>query len=538
MIIHDYLVVGSGCSGSMAAQTLVEKGLKVTMLDAGIEKSPEAAAIPNEDFLTLRKTDADQYKYLIGENASGVSWGKVGKGEQITPPRQHIFKDVDKYIPVDSKVFSTLESLGYGGLGIGWGLQCWEFSKADLLSAGLHPNRMAEAYQTISDRIGLSATNDDTARYTVGNLKRYHASPAMDRNHEYIMSRYTAKKQQLNEKGFYLGRTPLALITKDMGNRKKYAYRDMDFYSDNDQSAWRPWITINQLKKKTNFQYIGGYLVKSFREKEDYIEASCLQLADGSSVTIRCRKLILATSALGSGRVVLRSLGQEGSSLPFLCSPYTYIPCVQPRFMGKAAEPRKLGFAQLSLFHDEAQTNAAASVASLYSYQSLMMFRIIRNVPLDFADARVWLQYLLSSMVIMGIHHPDMTSQQKFIQLNKSSKTATGDILKIGYSLSAAEISKNNSREKDFIAAMRKMGTYSLKRVDPGHGASIHYAGTLPYSDTDKPFTLATNGRLHGTKNVYVADSSGFNYLPAPGLTFSLMANAHIVAKGIADNVA
>jgi hypothetical protein len=35
---------------------------------------------------------------------------------------------------------------------------------------------------------------------------------------------------------------------------------------------------------------------------------------------------------------------------------------------------------------------------------------------------------------------------------------------------------------------------------------------------------------LGGTKNVFVADGSGFKYLPAKGLTLTLMANAHLVA--------
>ena len=80
---------------------------------------------------------------------------------------------------------------------------------------------------------------------------------------------------------------------------------------------------------------------------------------------------------------------------------------------------------------------------------------------------------------------------------------------------------------------MRRLGVHALKRINPGFGASVHYAGTLPFSTEEKPFTLAPNGRLHGTRNVYVADSSGFTRLPAKGLTFTLLANAHLVAESI-----
>ncbi|MDB5184912.1 MAG: hypothetical protein JWN38_720 [Candidatus Saccharibacteria bacterium] len=536
MTIYDYLIVGSGCSGAMAAQTLVDKGLHVTMLDVGIEREPSAPTIPDGDFLQLRQDDPEQYRYLIGDKASGVVWGAVGKGEQITPTRKHILAGVDTYIPMDSTTFSPLESLGYGGLGIGWGLQCWKYSEADLKAAGLDSAKMHAAYQTVSDRIGISATDDDATRYTIGNLKRYQPSPAMDRNHRYIYEKYEAKRQKFNKQGFHLGRTPLGLITKDRDGRKGYAYHDMDFYSDNDQSAWRPWITVNRLKQRPNFTYIGNKLVLSFHEKKDYTELKCLDITTDKTVSFYCRKLILASSTLGTARIVLRSLGSGSTRLPLLCNPYTYVPSVQPRFFGKAAEPKKLGFTQLSLFYDADHTNSDASVASLYSYQSLMLFRIVRHVPLNFVDARILMQYLLSSIVIMGIHHPDKHSDTKFLELMQTGSSPTGDALHVNYELSDAEKAVCSQRERQLIRAMRKMGTYSLKKLDPGYGSSIHYAGTLPYSATDEPFTLAESGRLHGTRTVYVADSSGFNYLPAPGLTFSLMANAHIVAESVAKN--
>lgn len=327
-----------------------------------------------------------------------------------------------------------------------------------------------------------------------------------------------------------MGRTPLALITQDRPGRKKYAYRDMDFYSDNDKSAWRPWITVDVLKKNPGFSYVGGYLVVLFREKKDYVEIVCVGMEDNKKRIFYCRRLVLAASALGSGRLVLRSLGTN-DSLPILCNPYSYVPTVQPRFVGKEIESRKLGFTQLSMFLDKNNDNSNVSVASLYSYQSLMLFRLIRHLPLNFVDARVIMRYLMTGLVIMGIHHPDSVSLHKRISLVANTSTPTSDQLHIDYALTDTELRENKRRTSDFIKSMRKLGAYSKGSIDPGNGASIHYAGTVPFSDSDKPFTLTPTGRLRGTKSIYVADSSGFRYLPAPGLTFSLMANAHLTAE-------
>jgi choline dehydrogenase-like flavoprotein len=75
-----------------------------------------------------------------------------------------------------------------------------------------------------------------------------------------------------------------------------------------------------------------------------------------------------------------------------------------------------------------------------------------------------------------------------------------------------------------------------LKKLRTPIGGSIHYAGSLPFSNTEELYRLAPNGKLYGTKNIYIADASGFSYLPGKGLTLSLMANAHLVAKNILTN--
>jgi hypothetical protein len=530
MEIHDYVVVGSGCSGSIAAQTLVEAGAKVTMLDVGV-KNDSTLKIPDKDFVTLRKTDPRQYRYFIGDHAEGVNWGKIGTGAQITPPRKYIIGLADRYIPSESSTFSSFESLGYGGMGIGWSLQAWEYNKADLKAAGLDYPKMSHAYSSVAKTIGISASDNDATRITIKNFDSYQPAPKMDRNNAALYEKYLLHKKWLNKRGVVVGQTPLAITTNGMGQRKKYAYRGMDFYSDNDKSAWRPWITVDRLKKKPNFKYIDGYLVVRFVEKNDIVEVHCLQIGTDNPVVFRCRTLILGSGALGSARIVLRSFKNEGVKLPILCNPYSYIPCIQPRMVGKAAESKKLGLAQLSLLLNKDSLGENASMASLHSYQSLMLFRLIPQVPFNYVDSRILMQYLSPGIITMGVYHPDAPSQNKHMQLVPDAKSPTGDKLKIEYSLLPEEKKEFERREKVLMGAMRKMGAVPLKRINPGYGIGIHYGGTLPFSKKEAPFTLSPSGRLHGTKHVYVADSSGFNFLPAQGLTLSIMANALLVAE-------
>jgi choline dehydrogenase-like flavoprotein len=69
-------------------------------------------------------------------------------------------------------------------------------------------------------------------------------------------------------------------------------------------------------------------------------------------------------------------------------------------------------------------------------------------------------------------------------------------------------------------------------------GASVHYAGTIPMTREDRPWTATPNGRLRGVDNLVLVDGTTFPFLPAKNLTFTLMANASRIADAIARGAA
>jgi hypothetical protein len=533
MEIHDYIIIGSGCTGAMAAQTLIESGVKVLMLDVAIEDHKYKSLFPDKNYIDIRKKEENQYRYLLGEEFEGLTTNGIKTAAQLTPPRQHLIKKIETFLPLVSDTFFPMESLAYGGLGSAWGLGCCQFSEKEIEMAGLNYNEMTNAYQWVSDRIGISSQWDDISKYTIGKLENLQPPLKVDGNANGIYETYQRKKKRLNQRGFFMGRTALAAITQEMNGRKPYSFHDTDFYSDKEESAYRPWITINKLKGSSLFHLQKNAFVISFSEKENKIEVCYLNTESGERNIVFAKNLILACGTLGTARIVLRSFNAYDHKLPILCNPYSYIPCLQFRMLGKSLAKEISGFSQLSLFHDPKQDNLDVAMASIYSYRSLMLFRIAKEAPVNFYDGRIIINYLMPALSIMGIHHPESYSQGKYIQLRKNTDTVTGDELHAEYMLNEIEEMKGLNREREFKKVMRELGCWPIKRVDPGMGSSIHYAGCLPFSKKEKPFTLSRDGRLHSTKNVFVADGSGFTYLPAKGLTFSLFANAHYVAKNV-----
>lgn len=531
MEIADYIIVGSGCTGAMAAQTLSEAGVNVLLIDGGIDNTNNSIIDPTKNFSELRRTDENQHSYLLGDQFESLPDEGLGTGAQLTPTRHYLIKNVAQHLPIKASQFSPMESLALGGLGGGWGLGCCVFSDNELLLAGLSPEKMKPAYQLISDRIGISAAHDDARKFTAAAIQNTQSPSPLDPTSAVLANKYARKKKSLNENGFYLGRPALALLTEAKNDRKPNAHRDMDFYDDQEKAAYRPKNTIDDLKKKLNFQYKGGWIVSHFTEDELSVKVHAYKIDGGEKNIFQCRKLILTAGALGTARIVLRSTqGGNEKKLPIICNPYTYIPCIVPSRLGKKMPEANNGFAQLSLFYDADETQSNIAMASIYTYRSLMLFRLLRETPLNFRDSRILMQHILPSLIIAGIHHPEKINTNNYLKLEQDNNSPTGDALRVHYE-NAATIKQRNTCENKYINALRKLGAYALKKVHPTIGASIHYAGPLCFNTNEQPFTLAMSGRLNGTKNVFVADGSGFKFLPAKGITLSLMANAHVVAK-------
>jgi choline dehydrogenase-like flavoprotein len=527
----DFIVVGSGATGSMAAKMLVEGGAKVLMLDGGYRDDRYAPMIPPENFVDLREHDAEQYRYFLGDDFESAQYGELTAGAQLTPPRRYVVAEVERLLKVRSDNFVPVESLALGGLASAWGLHCCVFSDGELEHASLPRDAMHEAYQVVADRIGISAASDDARHFTAAYLEGVQPSIPLDPTCHTIVARYERARAGMHRAGFHLGRPALALLTRNKDDRHATQLRDMDFYANAERAAWRPSLLIDELRGAPNFAYEGNALVTRFEETDAGVDVVALDTTTLHESRYACRKLVLAPGVLGTARIALRSLGGADTRLPLLCNAYTYVPCVVPGRVGRSMPEQNTGLVQLVLFHDADGHNRDVAVATIFSYRSLLLFRLLREIPLGMRDARILMNYLLSGFLIVGIDHPQASSEGKFIGIETDKSSPTGDRLYVNFDLTPDERSRYDARERSFMRALRRLGAWPLKRVHPPHGSSIHYAGTLPFSDRERPYTLSPEGRLHGTRAVYVADGSGFTFLPAKGLTLSLMAQAHLVAS-------
>jgi choline dehydrogenase-like flavoprotein len=524
----DVIVVGSGPGGVNAAAALVAAGKRVVMLDVGRTDDRYAAMVPAQAFPELRRTDRAQHRYFLGDDLEGVPFGPVRVGAQLTPPRQHITADRDPRLPVDSDGFAVVQSLARGGLGAGWGAGVFPFDDAELRDLGLGLADLAPHYEAVAARIGVSGPLDDLTTF-------FPPSPSMlppldlDANAGGILARYERRRARLNARGFFLGHARLAVSTVRHRERGPERYLDLAYWADPDRSVYRPQWTLAELERAPGFTYRDGRFVHRFEETDGGVRVVCT--ANGGEEVHEARALVVAAGTFGSARIVLASLGRYDRPVPILCNPYTYAPTVNLGMLGRSAGARRHGMAQLTAMLRTGDGGRLVQ-AQVFSYRSLLTFKLMKEVPLGYRPALQALRLLMPSFAILGIHHEDHPTPEKRLVLRRGA--GGPDVLEVRYRPSIEENEALRRAERRLLRCFVSLGCIPFSTIRPGHGANLHYAGTFPMRPAGDDLTCDADGRLRACRNVHLADGSVFPWLPAKGLTFTLMACADRVGTRLA----
>jgi choline dehydrogenase-like flavoprotein len=529
-VIHDHVVVGSGITGAQAAHALIEGGARVVMLDGGFKDETYADLISPQDHLTLRAGDPEQHRWLLGDRYEGVPWGEAA--HTLTPPRQHIVRETERWLPAQGD-FQRMESLAYGGLGAGWGAGSAVYTRAELERAGLDPDRIAPAYEVVGRRIGLSAERDDATPYCAQGLVTLQPPLKMDESIVALRAVYERKRAAFRARGIVMGKVPMAVLTQPLGGRGANPYTDMEFWADHARSVYRPWMTVEALRSRESFEYRPGRFVTRFEELADRVVVHVKRLDGAPDERVLARRLVLGTGALGSARIVMRSQPAL-EQVPLLTNAYCIAPCLHVRRLGRPLGRSRSSLGQLEMYLDPHGDGRDVRMVSLYTYRSLLLFKLVKEMPLALGDGLKLMRALAPSLVLATINHPDRMEPGKGARRVRDEASPTGDALRFEYRRTDAELREDDACERRITAAMGALGAPALKRQVMKSGATVHYAGTIPYGDGEAPGTLAADGRLAGTRRVYLADGSGFRYLPGNGLTFTLMAWAHTVGRDLA----
>lgn len=524
-VIYDCIVVGSGPSGVQAAQTLVEGGMQVAMLDVGVPQDQfYQEQSPNADFTQLRKSDQNQHLYLLGKDMESIHRDWEGQQDRLTPPLAFTKKLVEKWQTKSPNQQAFMESLAKGGLGNAWGRGAFTYCEEELQAIGLSTHRWAQFYQKVAKRIGVSGTKG------IGlDLDQLMPPLLLDKNMQTLFQRYKRYSQRWKEKELYMERTPLAVQNQPNVERLSEQYWDIDFWSLQKSAGYHPGHTLKKLLPQSNFSYLPQHYVYEFQEIGDQVKVLAKHIRSKEDKGFNCRRLILCASVLGTARIVLNSLSQSPRKVPLLCNAFTYGVWLNTKMFGKQNSLKRSSFSQLSVYERQ-DGQQHFNLLNLYTYRSLLLSKLIRELPFSFRFSYQLSAIVKEMLVIGGLHLPEEAHPHNFMQLIPSKTSPLGKSLDIHYQHDIAKTKAVLSRMNRAMLRWRAIPVLSRATAS---GSSKHYAGTFPFAEWPQAFQLAASGRLHFTQNIYIGDASGFRFLPAKGPTLTIMANAHRIAMEI-----
>ena len=500
MDCFDAIVVGSGPGAAFAAYGL--KGKKILVLDVGFDAP--APRLQGNIYDLRRK--GDLFSELIGEDFQSLHQGPISL-KLKAPLVDYIVKGWRELTPIVSQTFEGVLSLSKGGLANGWGAGVYRFNDQDLRGFPISAADLQPHYDEITRSIGVSGANDDLTPY-FGEDENLLPPLRMSELFEELYARYVRSKSLFE--GVAIGRPRLAV--------KDYRYDNLEFFQTRNPAIYTPAYTIDELRASGAITYLDRRLVMRYSEQSDGVTVHARNLDDGTEETFCGRKLCLGAGAINTARIVLASERDYQSQLPLLDNPMACIPFFSPRRIGAPLPIHDSSLAQLNVVAEDLQ-------GTFYGATGPLRSDILFTLPLSFHANLALLKYAAPAMGLLMLFYPGVENGG-YLRLRESGE------LEVEFAKTPA----NPAVERKLMRLLRRIGYWSHRKLiqRPGMGQALHFAATLPMRAEPGRYQTDAEGLLFGTKRVHIVDGASMSRLPAKNLTFTIMANALRIGRGIA----
>lgn len=528
------LIVGSGPSGVHLAQTLLRSGYLVTMLDVG-HRRPEPV-MPEADFDGLKEALADPAEYFLGPGAEGVVFPSEEADYYSHPPsKRYVFEPAEEF-RVASQGFRPVVSFAAGGLAEAWTGGSYPLNDDELDSFPFSADDIRPYYEEVIHRIGVTAARDDLEVFSRW-FDGYDEPLELDSHSARLLNNYTGRRNRLHrEIGFYLGRSRVALLTSDKGNRKACNNLGRCLWGCPRGALYAPSSTLALLEGHANFRYLPDTRVTHFTYDGGALTGMVARDASGGMSSFVADVYALAAGALCSTKLYLDSIyrrtGEVHELGGLMDNAQIMMPFLSPAMLGGPASTHAYQFHQLALAIAGRRGDEMIH-GQITTLKSAQTHPVVQNLPFDLRSALSIFREAHLALGVANIWLHDRRSSSNVLSIGPRAGSQETDLV-LRYSGTAPERIKE--ARKLARKGLRALGCFvppGMTRV-LGAGASVHYAGLLPMQDRPDRFATNPQCRSHEFRNLYVADGATFPFLPAKNLTFTLMANAIRVGEAIA----
>ena len=528
-------VVGSGASGVHFALTALQRGHRVRMLDVG--KTGPAPVRPEDSFTQLKQNLASPEDYLLGRDFESVVYPDASSEFYGFPPgKDYIFEPVPQY-QVEAREFAPLSSFARGGLAQAWTGGSYPFNDAELSEFPFDYEDLAPFYGAVAGRIGMTGSADDLAEFIPMHAEL--SDPLrLDPHSVQLMQAYARRRDALRDgQRCHLGHARLAVLNQDRDGRSACAYLGRCLWGCPIHALYTPQLTLDECRRHPDFEYVPDVYVSHFTFGDDRrIDSVCFERLDGGESESRpVETLVLAAGALASSRMYLESIyratGRVERLTGLMDNRQVLMPFVNVGRIGTRSDPDVYQYNQVAMgLEEDAPEEYVHCLVTTLS--TALIHPIVQGVPFDLKTSLRLFKNVHAALGLVNVNLHDRRRDESYVTLDPEGPGGRPRVV-VAYSTPEGESRRLRATMKRVKRALRTLGCIvppGMAHVRP-MGASVHYAGTLPMSESAEPRTVAPDCRSHDFENLYLVDGATFPFLPAKNITFTLMANATRVAE-------
>ena len=524
--MHTHCVIGSGPAGVACATSLLARGAKVLMLDAGIKLEPERARIVSE--LAQRKSSewqSPQIAAVHGDTAADLK----GLPNKRLFGSDFLYRESAEKIPWRAHAqVAVCPSLGLGGLSNVWGASMLPLREDDIADWPIKNADLADHYRAVAEITGFAGRHDG-----LEDLFPLHApNPAAlksSRQAALLLESLDRHRDALRARGWHYGQSRLAVRAADSPRGIGCVYCGYCMTGCVYGCIYNAADTVRELQRQQpdNFQYENDVIVTRLREHSGIVSIEGFHRQTGERLSFETGRVYLAAGVIPTAQIVLRSQDAFDRPLTLRDSQYFLFPIVRARRVPNVDAEALYTLSQVSLELFHSRIGRHPVHLQIYTYSDTIAAAVRRSLGPLKPFARPILERLL---IVQGYLH---SNESASIQMTLRRDREDGkDFLELQPVLNPETAGGVRKVLRELQGQFRALGgmvlTPMLEMARPGRG--FHCGGSLPMRAQPGDLETDTLGRPRGWSRLHVVDASVLPAVPSTTITFPVMANAHRIA--------
>ncbi|MGI8508466.1 MAG: hypothetical protein ACR2MQ_03985 [Gemmatimonadaceae bacterium] len=523
-------VVGSGPAGVSVAISLLDQGLPVTMLDAGISLEPDRQEVVTRLSQTAvsawNRSDVELMKEGMAPSSSGV-------------PLKHVYgsdfpyREADAFSPLKRTEVDSAISFGRGGFSNVWGSAVLPYRDHDLAAWPIKVRDLEEHYRAVLRFMPISSVHDDLTEL----FPLYTDSPqavSESRQAAALLADLSHKRERLHEQGVTYGRSRVAIDPAPESDRSNCTYCAMCMYGCPHGLIYNSAGTLDTLTRNSNFSYVPGVVVERVEERGADVHIHARDLADRTAREFTADRVYLACGPVSTSRILMMSMNMYDTPVRLLDSQYFLMPLLRYGGVSDLAQEPLHTLAQAFIEITDEAVSMQTVHLQIYTYNEMydatfrsMLGKLSGLMKIPIA------QVVSRMLIVQGFLHSDF-SQGMDMVLSRSHGNDPGDLHMTAVAPNEPvatvlrRVTRKLSSNRD---AMRAIPIRPMLKV-AGAGRGFHSGGSFPMAaEGASGLHSDVLGRPVGFSRVHAVDSTVFSSIPATTITFTVMANAHRIGS-------